>query len=58
MVKHGNVGIVALQTAEEWVVLGSLMHHSIKNLNPSLQMRLNLPLGQTVADKKIAYLFK
>jgi hypothetical protein len=38
MVKHGNVGIVALQTAEEWVVLGSLMHHSIKNLNPSLQI--------------------
>jgi hypothetical protein len=34
---NGNVGIVALQTAEESGQQGSLVHYPVENLHPSLQ---------------------
>jgi hypothetical protein len=36
--------MVALQTAEESGQLSSLMHHTMENLHPSLQMRLESPI--------------
>jgi hypothetical protein len=38
------VGIIVLKTAEESEQSGSLMHHLMENLHPSLQMRLDPPL--------------